>query len=71
MTSLFNIFSSLDDSINQLTGNSNIGNDSVRKYGQHDSLHHTSLHQGKQFRKYQEKIVLKNQKKSCVNDAKN
>jgi hypothetical protein len=70
MTSLFNVFSSLDDSI-KLTGdtayrnasqNGNTGNDSVRKYGEPDSLHHTSLHQGKQFKKYQEKILFKNQK---------
>ena len=62
MTSLFNVFSSLDDSI-KLTGGAyrnDTGNDSVRKYGQRDSLH-TSLQQGKQFKKYQDKILSKNQ----------
>ena len=69
MTSLFNIFTSLEDSIYKIT-NTNTGNrrknrdSDIRAYDNQDNvgLHATSLNQGKQFKKYQDKIVNKNQK---------
>ena len=69
MTSLFNIFTSLEDSIYKITNTTNTGNEKknknsdIRAYNNPDnSLHATSLHQGKQFKKYQDKIINKNKK---------
>lgn len=69
MTTLFNIFTSLEDSIYKITNNTNTGNErkhknsEIRAYNnQENSLHATSLHQGKQFKKYQDRIINKNKK---------